>query len=83
MERVRMKQVMKQITIGLYVLTTLAGCATVQPAGPDNEESVEIEAKSRTKSTLLTIGSILLVGAIIVSEAEDGAKDAVRDAARP
>ena len=78
-----MKQVMKQIAIGLCVLTALVGCATVQPAVPDNEEWVDIEAKSRTKSTLLTIGGILLVGAIIVSEAEDGAKGAARDAARP
>ena len=78
-----MKQVMKQITIGLFVLTMIAGCATVQPAGPDIEGQAETETRSRTKSVLLTIGSILVLGAIIVSEAENGAQDAVRDATRP
>ena len=78
-----MKQVIKQITISMCVLSTLAGCATVQPAGPDNEEQVDVEAKARTKNTLLTIGGFLLLGAIIANESEDGAKDAVRDAARP
>ena len=78
-----MKQVMKKITVSMCVLSTLAGCATVQPAGPDNEEQLEVEAKSRMKNTLLTIGGILILGAIVANEAEDGAKDAVRDAARP
>lgn len=77
-----MKQGMKQITVVVYALTTLAGCATVHPVDPSHEEQTEIEAKSRTRNTLLTIGGILLLGAIIVSEAEDGAKDAVRDATR-
>lgn len=78
-----MMQVIKQITISLCVLTTLTGCATVPTAGPDNEEQMETEARSRTKNTLLTIGGILLLGAIIANEAEDGAKDAARDATRP
>ena len=78
-----MNQVIKKIAMSMYVLTTLAGCASVQSAGLGNEEQVEIEAKSRTKNTILTIGGILLLGAIIANEAEDGAKDAARDATRP
>ena len=78
-----MMQVLKKFPISLCVQTTLSGCATVQTAGPDSEEQVETDARSRTKNTLLTIGGILFLGAIIANEAEDGAKDAVRDAARP
>lgn len=74
-----MMQVMKQITISLCVLTTLTGCATIHSAGHNNEEQVETETKSRTKNTILAIGGVLLLGAIIANEAED----AVRDATRP
>ena len=78
-----MMQVMKQLTMTIFVSTTLAGCATVPSAGPDDSENVVNESKSRTMNTILTIGGILLLGAIIANEAEDGAKDAVRDATRP
>ena len=80
-----MMQVMKRITVGVCALATLAGCANVQSAGPGNEEQVVVEAdsKSRTNKTLLTIGGILLLGAIIANEAGDNVEDAVRDAVRP
>lgn len=78
-----MMQVMKQLTTSIFVLTTLAGCATAPSAGPDNDEKVVIESKSRTMNTILTIGGILLLGAIIANEVEDGAEDAVRNATRP
>lgn len=35
------------------------------------------------QKAILTIGGIILLGAIIANEAEDGAKDALRDAIRP
>ena len=73
-----MMQMMKQITISLCVVATLAGCATVQPAGPDNDEQVEVETSSRTKNTILAIGGVLLLGAIIANEGADGARDAAR-----
>jgi len=82
MKRVLMKQAVKQITVVVYLLTTLAGCATVHPAAPGQGGQAAIEDKSRSRNTLLTIGGILLLAAIIVSEAEDGARDAVRDAGR-
>ena len=78
-----MMQVMKQTTISLCVLLILTGCATVQSAAPDNDERVETETSSRTKKTLLAIGGALILGAVIVNEAEDGAEEAVKDAARP
>ena len=78
-----MMQVMKQLTIGIFVLTTLGGCATVPSAGTDKDEQAVVESKSRTKNTILTIGGILLLGAIIANEAQDSARDAVRDATRP
>ena len=78
-----MIEILKRLTISLCVLATLSGCATVQTAGPDNEEQVATEAGSRTKNTLLTIGGILLLGVIIANEAEDAATDAARDASRP
>lgn len=78
-----MMQIMKQLTISIFVLTTLAGCATAPSAGPDKDEQAVIEPKSRTKNTILAIGGILLLGAIIANEVEDSAKDAVKDATRP
>lgn len=78
-----MMQIMKQLTLSIFVLTTLAGCATVPSAGTDKDEQAVIESKSRTKNTILTIGGILLLGAIVANEAEDSAKDAARDATRP
>jgi uncharacterized protein YceK len=80
-----MIEMLRKLTISLCALSMLSGCATVQSAGPGGEGPVDIEAHdtSRKKNILWTIGGILLLGAIIVSEAEDGAQDAVRDAVRP
>ena len=76
-----MMKVLKQLTIILCVLMTVTGCAAVPSAGPDNDERLETETSSRTKNTLLAIGGVLILGAIIANEAEDNVKDAVSDAA--
>lgn len=78
-----MMQIMKQLTISIFVLTTLAGCATVPSAGTDKDEQAVVVPKSHTKNTILTIGGILLLGAIIANEAENNVRDAVKDANRP
>lgn len=80
-----MIEMLRKLTISLCALSVLSGCATVQSAGPGGDGHVDIEAhdKSRKKNILWTIGGVLLLGAIIVSEAENGAQDAVRDAVRP
>lgn len=80
-----MIEMLRKLTISLCGLSMLSGCATVQSAGPGDEGRVDIQAhdKSRKKNILWTIGGVLLLGAIIVSEAENGAQDAVRDAVRP
>lgn len=75
-----MKKIFKQLAVGLILLTTLAGCAAVPPTGPDNEGQAEIGSTSRTKNVLLTIGGVLLVGAIIANEAGDNVRDGIRDA---
>lgn len=79
-----MIEMLKKLTIGLCALSALSGCATVRSAAPGSDGLVDIEAEdtSRTKNIILTIGGILLLGAIIVNEAEDGVNDAVREAAR-
>ncbi len=80
-----MIEMLKKLTISFCALSMLSGCATVQSAGAGGEGHGDIEAhdKSRKKNIMWTIGGILLLGAIIVGEAEDGARDAVRDATRP
>ena len=80
-----MIEILKKLTISLFVLGNLSGCATVQPSGAHNEEYVDIDAETATRkrNTLLTIGGILLLGAIIANEAENNVEGAVRDAARP
>jgi len=78
-----MMQMIKKATISLCVVATFAGCATVPAPGSADDGQVEIEASSHRKNTLLTIGGILLLGAIIANEGADGARDAARDAARP
>lgn len=75
-----MKKIFKQLAVGLILLTTLAGCAAVPSIGPDNEVQAEIGSTSRTKNVLLTIGGVLLVGAIIANEAGDNVRDGIRDA---
>ena len=75
-----MKKIFSQLAVGLILLTTLAGCAAVPSHGPDNEGQVEIGSESRTRNVLLTIGGVLLLGAIIANEANDNVRDAVRDA---
>jgi len=77
---VQKMQMTKQITTVLCVVTTLAGCVTVPPAVPVNDERVENETSPRAKNTILAIGGALLLAAIIANEARDGAREAVRDA---
>jgi uncharacterized protein YceK len=45
-----MMQIMKQLTISIFVLTTLAGCATVPSAGTDKDEQAVVVPKSQENS---------------------------------
>ena len=71
---------MKQISKVLCLSMTLAGCATVQPAGPVSDEQVEGDESGHTRSKWLAIGGALLLGAVMTLEAKDGVSDAVKDA---
>ncbi len=82
-----MFQMLERLALVLYVLATLGACVTVPATDsqgePASEERVETPDKPRTKRTMLAIGGALLLAAIIAHEAEDVAKDAVRDAVDP
>lgn len=80
-----MINLLKKLTVSLCVLATMSGCASMQYGGTGTGAHLEEEtrANSRTRNVILTIGGILLVGAILANEAGDNVKDAVRDAARP
>ena len=84
-----MLQGFTRVTVGLIVLGLLSGCASVPPVVVDEEapmafdDEPEKNTGNRTRNTLLTIGGILVLGAILANEIEDNTRDAVRDAARP
>ncbi len=82
-----MLQMMERLALLLYVLATLGACATVPssdpPADTIADERVETDHGTRTKRAMLAIGGALLLVAVIAHEAEDGTKDAVRDAIDP
>ena len=77
-----MTQLIKKTAVCLLVLATMAGCATV-PDSVRDDEPVDTQTTSRATKTLITIGGILLLAAIVVNEAEDNVDDAIRNAARP
>lgn len=75
----------KHISIALCALSMLSGCATFQPEPLGMTEPVESrsETKSRKKATWITVGALVLLGAVIVHEGQDGVQDAVRDVNLP
>lgn len=77
-----MKHLIKKIAIGLVVQATMVGCV----AGPGlahGDKAPDTETPSRTAKTLLMVGGLLLLSAIVVNEAESNVEDAVRNAASP
>ncbi len=77
-----MKQIIKKIAVDLIVLAMIAGCATApHPVGGD--KPADTENPSKVVKTMLTVGGLLLLTAIVVNEAEDNVEDAVRNAAAP
>lgn len=80
-----MTEILRKLTLSLCVLVMLSGCATGLSAGPGDDEHllVDVEEQPRTRNVVITIGAILLLGAVIANEVEDNVEDAVRDAARP
>ena len=77
-----MTQLIKKIAVGVIMLATMTGCATVPDPAWDDQPA-DTETASRTKKTLITIGGILLLGVILANTAEDNVEDAVRDATGP
>ncbi len=77
-----MTKLIKKIAMSLFVLATMAGCATV-PDPVRDDKPVDTETSSRATTTILTIGGIVLLVAILANEVENGVDDAIRDAARP
>ncbi len=75
--------ILRKITITTLILITMTACTTLPPATQDHEKPAEVEASNRLKNTMLAIGGIIVLSAIIVHEAEDGVSDAVRQAGRP
>lgn len=76
-----MMERIKKIGISLFVLATLAGCATVpEPVAEENSE--DTQKSSGTTKTLLTIGGVLVLGAILIDAVDDNVEDAVRGATR-
>ncbi len=80
----------------IVILGVLGGCAAVQPdslreeeyllvdsSGDEDHLLIEEKEKRGKRNTVLTIGAILILGAIIANEVEDNVDDAIRDAASP
>lgn len=80
----------------IVILGALTGCAGVQTdslreeeflliegSGDEDHRLIDAEDKQGKRNTVLTIGAILILGAIIANEVEDNVEDAVRDAASP
>lgn len=71
-----------QFALAAFLFVTITGCASVPPTAPE-QEFVDGEINSRTMRTIWTIGAILVVGTILVNEAEDGVQDSLRRVSLP
>ena len=80
----------------IAILGVLTGCAAVQPdslreeefllvdsSGEEDHLLIEENDKRGMRNTVLTIGAVLILGAIIANEIEDNVEEAVRGAASP
>lgn len=74
---------LKPLLLTLCGLSLLSGCATTQPPFVIDAPNTEQKSEKRMGRTLLTLGGLLLVGAIVANEARDGAQDAIRGANLP
>ncbi len=85
-----------RFTTSLFVLSVLAGCAAgrseeprdaefllIDGSGEAQQSPSDIEDKRSARKTILTIGGILLLGAILANEIEENVEDAIEDAVRP
>ena len=77
-----MTQAIKKTAVSLVVLALMAGCATV-PDPVRDDKPVDTETSSRATKTIVTIGGLLLLGAIIANEVENDVDKAIKNAARP
>ena len=75
----------KKLLIAVCLLATLSGCVAGPAASPRDDEQVPIDVNERAgaRNIVITIGSILVLGAIIANEAGNNVEDALRDVGRP
>ena len=78
-----MKQLVRQLVIGICMLANASGCATA-PANMPEHQVVETEQRMSPKlKRALIVGGALIVSALLVNEAQDNVQDAVRSVASP
>ena len=77
-----MSQLIIKIVLAAFLFVTSAGCASI-PAKTPEHEVVTTESDKSKMRMVWTVGAILIVGALLLNEAEDGVKDSVRQISLP
>ena len=72
----------RKTIVCILITITVSGCAVV-PESPWSGSEENSKALSKPTKTLLVLGGVLLVGAIVASQAENNIEDALRDTVRP
>ena len=80
--RTPMNKTTRTLTIAMLMLAT-SGCATAPLAASEQEMAEAEQGMPPTFKRALVIGGALLVGALLINEAEDNVEDAVRSVASP
>lgn len=62
-------------------MVMLTACASVPTQGTGNDAPAENTKPTQIGNTLLVIGGLVLLGAVIANEVDDNIEDAVRDGA--
>ena len=78
-----MSRSFKQLVVAACLLALASGCATAPSTSPENAAVSPNNKDARTRNVLLAVGGLLVVGAILVNEAEDGVEQAVRQVTLP
>ena len=77
-----MSHVMIRLVLSALLLAMMTGCASLPPTPPEHELA-DRESALRSNKKIWTIAAILVVGAILVHEVEDGVQDSLRQVSPP
>lgn len=77
-----MSHTILKVVLAAFLFVNITGCASVPATGPKHE-FVDTQSDSKNMRMIWTIGAILVVGALLLNETEDGVKDSIRQISTP